>query len=310
MSRRKIAELDTPFSRVEWPSVSQEDQDTILELLCTLLAPLGQHRRDHSTPSRGKRSRRRARRSDKPTAVDDAAAGAAEAGAAPATGAATTATKAGTAADNPPAVLPPAPELARFVDTGLACITRELARSASATSGPPPEVPAAGADGPPKPDTDPKQPSSSPLPSPPPPPPPPPYAAVFVVRSAHPSAFYSHFPQMVAVASHAQPGSSTTPPSAAPSSSSTPIYLVGFSRACEAQLSASLGIPRVSSVALRAGAPQAQGLLAFLQETVPPVDVRWWSEAQAGRYRPTQIHVADVRVGPRKKQKKTKKKEA
>ncbi|CAK7239290.1 MAG: RNase P and RNase MRP subunit [Sporothrix thermara] len=82
-----------------------------------------------------------------------------------------------------------------------------------------------------------------------------------------------------------------------------PIRLVGFSRACEDRLSASLGIPRVSTIALRAGAPQSQGLLKFLEETVPAVDVQWLDEARTGKFRDTQIHIADVSVGPKRQKK-------
>lgn len=209
-----------------------------------MLAPLGQHRRDHVEASRGKRRRRRRHGAPPPAQA------ARDGGTRPAT----------------PAV-PPPPALARFVDVGLVSITRALATHA---------VPAPASSMSPRP--------SSPSPAAA------PYAAVFVVRSGHPSALYAHLPQMVAVASQQA--------AAAP-----PIRLVGFSRAVEDRLRASLGVPRVSGLALRAGAPQAQGLLALLAEKVPPVDVRWLAEAQAGTYRATQIHMADVRVGPRRKKK-------
>lgn len=178
--------------------------------------------------------------------------------------------------------VPPLPELARFVDAGLVSITRELAKNAA----PGAPIPISNSD--PEPASLPSSttPSSTPSPSST------PYSAVFIVRSGHPSAFYSHFPQMVAVAS--QKGAASTPPS-------PPIRLVGFSKACEDRLSESLGIPRVSSIAVRAGAPQSQGLLAFLEETVPAVDVRWLDEAQAGQYRETQIQVTEVSVGPKRK---------
>ncbi len=88
-------------------------------------------------------------------------------------------------------------------------------------------------------------------------------------------------------------------------SSESPIRLVGFSRACEERLSASIGIPRVSSIALRDGAPHSQGLLAFVRDKVAPVDVPWLDEARAGQFRETQIRVTDVAVGPKKKVQKT-----
>ncbi|ERT01507.1 ribonuclease P/MRP protein subunit POP3 [Sporothrix schenckii 1099-18] len=283
MSRRKIPELDTPFSSVEWPMISQEDQDTILELLCSLLAPLGQHRHDHVEPSRGKRSRRRSRQRSK----ENGSGGKADGGAfLKEEVRVKTAGKPET--KDPKDDVPPFPELVRFVDVGLVSITRELAKIAT----PGATVPVTNVD----PNATPSIPSTSPSSSTPSSPPksPTPYTAVFIVRSGHPSAFYSHFPQMVAVAS--QQGAASVPPS-------PPIRLVGFSRAVEDRLSASLGIPRVSSIALRAGAPQSQGLLTFLEETVPAVDVRWLKEAQAGQYRETQIRMTEVSVGPKRKKK-------
>jgi ribonuclease P/MRP protein subunit POP3 len=246
--------------------------------LCSLLEPLGQHRRDHVKSSQGKRSRRRYRQRSKQIGGS----GEPDGGASLKEGAKVEATEKPDATKTIGSV-PPLPELARFVNTGLASITRELAKGA--TPGAP--VPTSNLD--PEstslpPSTTTTTPSRSSTP----------YTVIFIIRSGHPSTFYSHFPQMVAVAS--QQGAVSTP-------ASPPIRLVGFSRACEDRLSASLGIPRVSSIALRAGAPQSQGLLAFLEETVPAVDVRWLDEAQAGQYRETQIHMAEVRVGPKRKKK-------
>ncbi|CAK7218575.1 RNase P and RNase MRP subunit [Sporothrix bragantina] len=189
-----------------------------------------------------------------------------------------------TEAKQPNNNVPPPPELSRFVDVGLATITRELSKGdSSSTSIPIPQATKSAF--PPQQST-----TATSLPSSV-----TPYAAVFVLRSGHPSAFYSHFPQMVAVASQQDATASDSP--------SVPVRLIGFSRACEDRLSSSLGIPRVSTIALRAGAPQSQGLLKFLEETVPAVDVPWLDEAQAGKFRDTQIHIADVRVGPKRQKK-------
>lgn len=254
------------------PTISQENQDVILQLLCNLLSPIGQHRRHHVQPSQGRRRRRQTRQANKPASKE-------------------TGNDASLAADRTTGPeeeclpdpkrqsdnVPPPPDLSRFVDVGLVAITRELAKyalpitSISAQN----TLPTS---------------NTSPLSSTT------PYAAVFVVRSGHPSAFYSHFPQMVAVASQqTAAGESDMPP--------VPIRLVGFSHACEDRLSTSLGIPRVSAVALRSNAPQSQGLLKLLEETVPTVDVQWLDEAQTGKFRDTQIHMADIRVGPKRKKK-------
>lgn len=112
-----------------------------------------------------------------------------------------------------------------------------------------------------------------------------PYAVVFVARSGQPSAFHSHFPQMVAVASKALPQKQS-------------IRLVGFSAACEERLSRSLGVPRVSSIGLLGGAPQAQALVDFVREHVPPVDMSWSQEA--GRFLGTNISAIEVPIGTKK----------
>ncbi|KAI1771401.1 hypothetical protein F4818DRAFT_213054 [Hypoxylon cercidicola] len=100
MERKKIIyQLDTPYSAVSWPDVTLEDQETILELLCALLAPLGQYRSTHTQLSKGKRDRKRKRKAS---------------GAEP--------------KDQPP---PPIPELRSYIDVGLAAVTRSLEETAS-----------------------------------------------------------------------------------------------------------------------------------------------------------------------------------
>lgn len=47
------------------PPITNIDQQTILELLCSLLSPIGQHRRDHVVRSKGKRSKRQGRPKNK-----------------------------------------------------------------------------------------------------------------------------------------------------------------------------------------------------------------------------------------------------
>ncbi|KAL2134737.1 hypothetical protein VTI74DRAFT_10979 [Chaetomium olivicolor] len=95
MERKRIVHtLDTPYSAVEWPQISQDDQDAMLELLCHLLAPLGNHRRSFLTPSKGKRKRTKMGATPEGSAGTDTA--------------------------------PPAPELAAHVDIGLSRISRRL----------------------------------------------------------------------------------------------------------------------------------------------------------------------------------------
>lgn len=90
--------LDTPYSTVSWPDIPLDDQDAIFELLCNLLSPLGQHRRAHVKPSKGKRARKRR----------------AKAGVG--------GTNALTAHDR----VPPKPELCAKLDVGFSSISRTL----------------------------------------------------------------------------------------------------------------------------------------------------------------------------------------
>ncbi|KAI1417596.1 hypothetical protein F5Y13DRAFT_151373 [Hypoxylon sp. FL1857] len=100
MDKKKIIyQLDTPYSAISWPSVTLEDQETILDLLCTLLGPLGQYRSEYVQLSKGKRDKKRKRKAP------------------------TTSSK-----DISP---PPAPELKSYVDVGLTAVTRHLQEIAS-----------------------------------------------------------------------------------------------------------------------------------------------------------------------------------
>ncbi|KAK1751704.1 hypothetical protein QBC47DRAFT_390793 [Echria macrotheca] len=228
--KRTVHVLDTPFSTVAWPQISQEDQDAILELLCSLLAPLGAHRKAHVVPSKGRR------RKQKLLSAGE---------------------------EGSPAV-PPAPDLAAHVDVGLAQISRELEAMSSAKVEAPPEGTSEAN----------KVPNR------------PPYSVVFIARSGQSSAFHCHFPQMVAVASSSRPADQA-------------IRLVGFSaKGCDERLSAVLGIPRVSSIALRVDAPQTKGLLEFVRARVAPVEIAWINEAQSAKYRETKIEPVQTKVGP------------
>lgn len=114
-----------------------------------------------------------------------------------------------------------------------------------------------------------------------------PYSVVFVARSGQSSAFHCHFPQMVALAAQSQPADSA-------------VRLVGFSKACEDRLSEVLGIPRVSSIALREDAPLAKGLVDFVREHVAPVEISWLREVGAARFLETKIDAVPTKIGSKK----------
>ncbi|KAK4456143.1 hypothetical protein QBC34DRAFT_10579 [Podospora aff. communis PSN243] len=113
------------------------------------------------------------------------------------------------------------------------------------------------------------------------------YSVVFVARSSQSSSFHCHFPQMVAVASNSTPSAPAT-------------RLVGFSKACEERLSVALGIPRVSSIGLREGAPQAKGLIDYVREHVEPIELAWIEQARAAQYLETKIDAVPTKIGTAK----------
>ncbi len=179
--------------------------------LRSLLQPLGQYREKYLIPSKGSRHKRRRKKQKE--------------------------AKDGKQLADQPDRRPPAPPLEAFVDVGLRSISRSLESASATASQQEAEVKSAGEDVPGT-----TQPSSTIRDAPP-------YAAIFVVRSGHSSAFYNHYPQMVAVAS--LPALSSSSLAHADDSSSEPIRLVGFSKKCEDRLAACLSLPHASAVGLK-----------------------------------------------------------
>lgn len=157
--------------------------------------------------------------------------------------------------------------MADSVHVGLSNITRNLQLSAVSTA----------------PDAEAKE-GDAPTPSTP-------YSIIFVSRSGSPSIFFSHLPEMVAVASRSQ-------------QLVEPIRLVGFSKSSEERLSACMGIPKVTSVALRAdNMAQLKAVEDFVRERVPAIKACWLEEAAKGTYRETNINTIQAPLG-KKRQKK------
>lgn len=212
----------------------------------SLLSPLGKYRRTFLTPSRGDRERR-SRRETRRRGVGF-----------------------------PQPQVPPAPDLAAFVDVGFSTISRNLQdQSAPSSVNEKTEEGQNGGHA----DDEGVSSGSSPKKAP--------YSIIFVARSGQSSAFNCHFPQMVAVASKSQPDENK-------------MRLVGFSKSCEEKLARALGIPRVSSVALRADAPQAKGLVDYVREHVAPVQVAWLQEAGSGKFLETNIEAVPTKIGSKK----------
>ncbi|CAG8954071.1 hypothetical protein HYFRA_00009173 [Hymenoscyphus fraxineus] len=172
---KNVFQLDTPFTTTKWPEISPKDQDHILELLCSLISPIGKHR-TNNTPAKSKG--KRAKRSRK-EAKDDK--------------------------DHlqPENSIPP-PEISSFISIGLRAITRRL-ESSSKISKPngdqekasindattePPEPKSTIS----KPSADNKE-EAKPLH----------FSAIFVLRNAHEKLNHDHLPQLVATSSLAHP---------------------------------------------------------------------------------------------------------
>ncbi|ROV94675.1 hypothetical protein VSDG_06117 [Cytospora chrysosperma] len=248
MEKTKLVhQLDTPFSCVQWPKVSQEDQDEILDLLCKYVFAVSglefQLRVPcmKQQPSKGKRSKARKRKRN----------------------------QGGEPQADP--VVPPPPIVAGSVDVGLSKITRNFESSAAAS----PTTKDGGIA---------ENRIASARPGP--------YAIIFVARSGPPSAFFSHFPQMVAVASKPQKFDEAP-------------RLVGLSKSCEDKLGACLGIPRVSSLGLRVdNTAQSKALIDFVRKRVPPVEAPWLDETAGAKFQDTKINTIQTPIG-NKRQKKT-----
>ncbi|KAL0263148.1 RNase P and RNase MRP subunit [Diplodia seriata] len=104
---KPVFKLDVPYTQPQWPQISTADHDIMLQMLVNLLAPIGQHRSAHVTPSKGKRSKKRKRHG------------------AP--------SKAATAAPPPP------PDITRHITVGINSTTRHLEQRAQAAGGAQPD---------------------------------------------------------------------------------------------------------------------------------------------------------------------------
>ncbi|KAF2431770.1 hypothetical protein EJ08DRAFT_557761, partial [Tothia fuscella] len=58
---KAVVKLESPYTTPNWPHLNHAEQENILNLLCHFLSPIGQHRKFHIIPSKGKRSKKRKR---------------------------------------------------------------------------------------------------------------------------------------------------------------------------------------------------------------------------------------------------------
>lgn len=55
---KPIFKTSSPFTETKWPIVSLKDQEIITELTCNLIAPIGEYRKTHIHPSKGRKRKR------------------------------------------------------------------------------------------------------------------------------------------------------------------------------------------------------------------------------------------------------------
>ena len=118
-------------------------------------------------------------------------------------------------------------------------------------------------------------------------------AVVVMYREAIPSPISESIPLLVAAASVRIEGAE-------------PIRLVELSVSAEAELSAVLGLPRVSMLGLDASAPDAGPLLQYIRDQVEPVHAPWLKQVPSSAYMPVKIASKEVDEGVQKKSRKRK----
>ena len=237
----------------------------LTSIVCSLLHPIGSHRRSHTLPSQGKRRARalKARQrkgsscSDPETRQDVSMADSAS--------------------------HPQPPHLSRFLTVGFNSTVRYLEnlshRASPASQTPlaqrvtlhPKAAALAGREGALEP-TDKASADGGKLSSSP------PIAAVFVPRSSQPSVLHSHLPLLVYTASLSHPSRPQT-------------RLVTLPKGSEARLCTSLGIPRANIVGLIEGAAETDTFLELIRARVPVVEVPWLSQAESGAFLPSKLAV-------------------
>jgi len=266
---KTIYQLDSPFTNVSWPETSAQNQETILELLCSIISPLGQHRTNHVTPSQGKRSQKRKREEAKKKADPGVEPG-------------------------DTLSIPSTPEISSHLIVGLHNITRRLESLSQASKPAAITVSQEGA-------KDHVQQTSNlkletndtasalenqeshdvsadiretpQIPTH--------IAAIFVPMSTHPAVLHAHLPQLIFTASLAHPSLPST-------------RLVQLPKGSDARLCDALGLPRVSIIGILEGAPHSNALIDVVRKTVPKIDVPWLKEMREEKYLKVKVNAIET----------------
>lgn len=266
---KTLYQLDSPFTTISWPETSPQNQETILELLCSILSPIGQHRRNHITPSKGKRHKKRKREEAKKKAESGV--------------------ESGETLSNPPT-----PEISSHLTVGLNSITRTLEALSqisrpvaikASQEGPQDQVQPESELEPDTKNSEPKnespdiqdglaEPQDAPqtLAH---------MAAIFVATSTQPAVLHAHLPQLIFTAALAHP-------------SLPPTRLVQLPKGSDARLCDALGLPRVSFIGILEGAPHTKALIDHVRETVPEIDVPWLREVKEEMYLKVKVNAIET----------------
>jgi ribonuclease P/MRP protein subunit POP3 len=112
-------------------------------------------------------------------------------------------------------------------------------------------------------------------------------AVMFVYRAAIPEPVSHSIPLLVAAASASSP-------------EQEPIRLVELSANAEAELSTTLGIPRVSVLGVDDGAPEAGPLIQYVRSQLEPVRAPWLGKCPTTSYLPLKLNISEVSIGGKK----------
>ncbi|KAE8446845.1 hypothetical protein EG329_011622 [Mollisiaceae sp. DMI_Dod_QoI] len=262
---KTIFQLDTPFTAVEWPKISDKDQKLIFELLISVLAQIGQHRINHVTRSKGKRSQKRKRQEAKEKARSNADADIQE--------------ESSTALARP--------EIQKHVVVGLNSILRDL-QALSQRSKPHQKECEPSTQNPTttskeRGDDDLKIVKKATQPSH--------FAALFALTPSptNPTLLSTHLPTLIYTASLSSPNLPA-------------IRLIPLSLSHTQQLTTVLSLPRISHIGILDSAPGAEALIAVIREVVPEIKIPWLDEAKKGEYLGVKINAIKTFVGVGKKE--------
>ena len=107
------------------------------------------------------------------------------------------------------------------------------------------------------------------------------FSAIFAIRSSQPPILYAHLPQLVVTASLARP-------------ELPPTRLVQLPKGSDDRISEALGLPRASFIGLLEGAPNSRSLLDLIRDIVQPVEIPWIAEVKESKYLPVKINMIET----------------